>query len=225
VIFGLRDGDEIIATAPLVVAVAAAEEPAGGGEAQAATAPAVEPQAAFESSSGGPAAPPAPAAVLDSQPATDFASATPIAATREQIPAVGTISDPVYPQIESLLFAPASTHAPRFLERYEEAVREFRERYSPPPEESPEARLTDDDMARYNESLHAWLDADERRIATIAADEAWDFGGIQTAWLASGAGYERILGNSADAFARPGLPAVQGVQAQPGLKEGLVSLS
>ena len=40
----------------------------------------------------------------------------------------------------------------------------------------------------------------------------------------SGGGIDRLLPGPGEAFARPGLQALPAIQAQPGLKEGLVSL-
>ena len=138
---------------------------------------------------------------------------------------VGAIEDPIYWSIERLLFAPATSHAPAFLERYAEAVQEFRSRHPAPDELPPEPLPTDEEMASTNAALHAWLDAEDRRLSALAEDEAWDFGGMQANYFNSGGGIDRPIGGTSEAFARPGLPALPALQSQPGLKEGLVTLS
>jgi hypothetical protein len=137
---------------------------------------------------------------------------------------VGHIDDPVYQSIERLLSAPALFHAPAFLERYEEAVREFRARHPVPAEESLEPLPTDEEMARYNTLLHAWLDTDQRRLAASSHVDSGGFGGEQMNYLHAGSGIERLVGGPNESFVRPGLQPVPVIQQQPGLREGLVSL-
>jgi Ca2+-binding RTX toxin-like protein len=232
VLVALRDDDKVVAVAPVVIAVQGAAA-AGDSDAPPAGPPAAheEPPAADQPAPG--AGGPAPALVTSSLIAADpgtIETATTLPA--QEIPApnrppaqVGAIGDAIYQRIDSLLFAPAAAHAPRFIERYAEAVQEFRERH-PAPQDTPPAEPlpSDDDIGRYNAALHAWLDQDARRTQGYSAEHAWDFGGIQTAWFASGGGYERLLGATSYAFERPGLPALKTIQAQPGLQEGLANL-
>jgi len=42
--------------------------------------------------------------------------------------------------------------------------------------------------------------------------------------LGAGNGFEQLLASTTDAFVRPGLPALQSIQARPALSEGLAKL-
>ena len=140
-------------------------------------------------------------------------------------PPVGKIEDAVYQRIGALLAAPPTLHASSFMDRYGEAVREFRERQSAPPPASPNPPPpTDEELGAYNAALHAWLDNDMRRLATLQQPEARDYGGMEMRYASSG-GLEQLLGMTSDAFARPGLPALNKLQPQPGLREGFAELS
>lgn len=138
--------------------------------------------------------------------------------------AVGAIADPGYRQIESLLFAPAATHAPRFMERYADSIREFRERHSTVPERQTIPPPSDEEMGAYNAALHAWLDMDAERRSMVDDWRGSDAGGVTANWFAGGNGFEKLLASTTDAFARPGLPALQSIQVRPGLSEGLGKL-
>jgi hypothetical protein len=217
VLVALRDESGVVAVAPLVIAVDAGDETGGGGGEEP---PPVAPPSMPVSND------PLPARTVLAQ--SDFIDLPVVLpapfAMVDTVPLVGAIDDPVYRSIERLLSAPATLHAPVFLERYAEAVREFRERH-PAPEEAPEDPLpTDDEMAGYNASLHAWLDTDQRRLATATHEGGWDFGGMEMNWVHPGSGIDRLLGGASEAFARPGLPALPVIHQQPGLREGLVSL-
>jgi len=148
-----------------------------------------------------------------------------VAALRGETPfaAVGAIADPGYRQIESLLFAPAATHAPRFMERYTESIREFRERHSIVPDGQTTPLPSDEEMGAYNAAMHAWLDTDAERRST-ADWQGSDGGGVTANWFSTGSGFEQLLASTTDAFTRPGLPALQSIQGRPGLAEGLSKL-
>jgi Ca2+-binding RTX toxin-like protein len=220
VLVALRDESGVVAVAPLVIAVDAGEETGGGGGGGEEQPPPAAPPSVPVSED-----PPPTRTVLTQSDFIDLPAVLPAPfASVDTVPLVGAIDDPVYRSIERLLSAPATLHAPVFLERYAEAVQEFRERH-PAPEEAPEDPLpTDDEMAGYNASLHAWLDADQRRLAAAAHDGGWDFGGMEMNWVHPGSGIDRLLGGGGDAFARPGLPALPVIHQQPGLKEGLAAL-
>jgi Ca2+-binding RTX toxin-like protein len=139
---------------------------------------------------------------------------------------VGKIEDAVYQKIGDLLFAPATLHATGFMDRYTEAVREFRERQSAPEQAVPPAPPpTDEEIGAYNAALHAWLDNDVRRFAGTEHGDARDHGGMEIRHFAAGGGIERLLGVADQAFARPGLPALKTLQPQPGLRDGMSDLS
>lgn len=162
----------------------------------------------------------------DAAPSMVAPGPTPEIAARSTLPApaVGAIADPGYRQIENLLFSPATTHAPRFMERYAESIREFRERAATLPERSTEPLPSDEQMGAYNAALHAWLDNDAARAAASDVSHTEEGGTIPTGWLGTGSGFEQLLASTTDAFVRPGLPALQRIQARPGLSEGLAKL-
>jgi Ca2+-binding RTX toxin-like protein len=139
--------------------------------------------------------------------------------------AVGAIEDETYHRIDSLLGSPATLHASGFLERYSEAVQEFRRRHEAqeaPPDERP---ATDEEMADYNAAMHAWLDRDAHRMARAGAEGPWDFGGFQNAFAHVGAEAERLAASGGQTLSRPGLGGPPSVQREPGLAEGLVKIS
>jgi hypothetical protein len=139
---------------------------------------------------------------------------------------VGRIEDSTYQRIGELLFAPATLHASGFMERYDDAIREFHERQRAPEVPGPTPpQPTDEEMASYNAALHAWLDGDRQRISALGTHENGDSAGPDVRHFAAGAGMERLLGVADEAFARPGLPALKTLQPQPGLREGVSNLS
>jgi hypothetical protein len=150
----------------------------------------------------------------------------PVTTPRSEIsaPAVGAIADPGYRQIESLLFSPAATHAPRFMERYAESIREFRERHSTVPDRQTTPLPTDEEMGAYNAAMHAWLDMDAERRSLLDDWRGSDAGGPSAIWFATGSGFEQLLASTTEAFTRPGLLALQSIQPRPGLTEGLTKL-
>jgi Ca2+-binding RTX toxin-like protein len=220
VLVALRDESGAVAVAPLVISVEG------------------ETNVAPDDNDAAPAPPPAGSPANTDEPAPSLLPATlagfdavPLLVQPGYQPAaegsvqVGAIEDPIYWSIERLLFAPATSHAPAFLERYAEAVQEFRSRHPAPDELPPEPLPTDEEMASYNTALHEWLDAEDRRLSALAGDETWDFGGMHANYFNAGGGIDRLIGGTSEAFARPGLPALPAIQAQPGLKEGLAALS
>jgi Ca2+-binding RTX toxin-like protein len=237
---GLRDGADLIAAAPLVIAVEGTtqvvEPPIEPGPLEVQTAPVEVPATTAEapltsvlpiSSDNAvveipvPLALPLTAAEASSESAFPEAPApladTPAFAARES---VGEIADPVYERVEALLSAPATTHAAGFVQRYADAIREFNERSreaNPPQGEEPPP--SDEEIAAYNAALHAWLDDDHRRVAGAGTEDAWDYGGWADMSVALGKDFS---GNSFlpdQALARPGL-ALRAIHAQPGLSEG-----
>jgi len=221
VLVALRDEQGVVAVTPLVIVVDAGSPPGEepGDEPDSGAGPATEVPAIAEDWT-----PPQ----LPSREGLDIAEIVlqpevlPPAPTPEPI---GVIHDPGYWRIESLLFSPATTHAPAFLERYAEAVEEFRRRHPAPQENEPAEPLpTDEEMARTNAALHAWLDEDSRRLS-MGDDQAQDFGGTQASYFAAGSGIDRLLGATSEALPRPGLPGLPAIHPQPGLREGLANLS
>ena len=110
------------------------------------------------------------------------------------------------------------------MERYADAIREFRERSSTLPERPAEPLPSDEEMGAYNAALHAWLDTDAAKAAAPEISRSGDAGTIPSGWLGGGSGFEQLLASTTDAFARPGLAALHTIQAQPGLSEGLGKL-
>jgi len=110
------------------------------------------------------------------------------------------------------------------MERYAEAIREFRERSSTLPERPADPLPSDEEMGAYNAALHAWLDMDAARTAALEVSRTSDGGAIPSGWLGAGSGFEQLLASTTDAFARPGLAALHSIQSQPGLSEGLGKL-
>jgi hypothetical protein len=108
------------------------------------------------------------------------------------------------------------------MDRYEEAVREFQERQSAPQENAPGP--TEEEIGAYNAALHAWLDEDMERMASMAPNEARDPGAPALPYAQSAGALGRLLGISGDAFSRPGLPESKSLQPRPGLTEGLSEL-
>ncbi len=172
-------------------------------------APASEPAPPFPFSSDVP--PPQSAAATA---ATAPLEPLPSAATAQAPPPIIEPADSVYAAIEARLEIPV--HPMRFdsfVERYQEAVEAFeakrREREAPPEEPPP---LSEDEIARYNTALHAWLDRDAKRAAFLGADESggadW-FGGFQLAGTSLAPEHAHLespgLRNPATALARPGL--------------------
>ncbi len=105
------------------------------------------------------------------------------------------------------------------MERYAEAIREFRERHSTLDERPVDSLPSDEEMGAYNAAMHAWLDMDAAK--TTAPDlNATDAGGVTLSWFAAGSGFERLLAATSDAFARPGLSALPAIYSRPGLNEG-----
>jgi Ca2+-binding RTX toxin-like protein len=236
-LLAMQDASGVAAVAPLVIDVQGSadsgpETPTEEASAPAAAVIAAETPAAqaVESASSGEPAVVNPRREAANSPAPASADEGPSVLSEsaprdaERPTQIGQIQDPVYHQIGDLLFAPATQHASSFVERYAEAVREFRERQRER-EESITPPPTDEEMGRYNEALHAWLDQDAKRLASVQPDEAWDFGGAAPRYFGAGSGMERLLGLSEDAFARPGLAALKPIQAQPGLGEGFAKLS
>jgi hypothetical protein len=158
--------------------------------------------------------PPIAAAAAPSEP-------LPLAAPAQSLPPEIEAADLVYSAIEARLEIPV--HPMRFdsfVERYQEAVEAFeekrREREAPPEEPPP---LSDEEVARYNGALHAWLDRDAKRAAFLGANESggadW-FGGFQLA--------ANSLTPEHAHLERPGLPNPSAALARPGLAEGLSDL-
>jgi hypothetical protein len=145
----------------------------------------------------------------------------PSAATAQAPPPIIEPADSVQAAIDARLEIPV--HPMRFdsfVERYQEAVEAFeakrREREAPPEEPPP---LSEDEIARYNTALHAWLDRDAKRAAFLGADESggadW-FGGFQLAGTSLAPEHAHLE--------RPGLRNPATALARPGLAEGLSDL-
>lgn len=115
------------------------------------------------------------------------------------------------------------TRSAGFMARYAEAIEEFEARRSAVPEPNPTPpALTDDEMARYNDSLHRWLDADARRIAADGyADAGFSGTGVSPLFAIDG-GLSR---GGSSKFGSTPFQTLGGVQDMPGLGEGLRSLS
>lgn len=144
-------------------------------------------------------------------------------ATPPSEPAVGAIEDATYLRIDTLLSGPASTHAPGFMERYSEAIQEFRRRQESTPDPAPgEPPPTDEEMVLYNAAMHAWLDRDAKRLAN--GSDAWDFGGMPSGWFMAGGDEGRASALGGQSLARPSLGGAPTLQRAPGLDEGLVKL-
>jgi hypothetical protein len=111
------------------------------------------------------------------------------------------------------------------MERYAEAIREFRERSAPVEQPPADPLPSDEEMGAYNAALHAWLDRDAERAVALDVSRAWDASSIPTGWVGAGSGFEQLLASTSDAFARPGLGALTRIQAQPGIGEGLTKLA
>jgi hypothetical protein len=219
------DAGGIYSVSPLVILVEApsAEQPAEQPPLQplAKDAPAQSPPLPLLLGAGAP-----PAATLQlSIEVTDFTEPQAPAPERQPLTRLASVDDAMFQRIEALLFAPAATHAPRFMENYSEAIREFRERHKDATEEDPsEPPPTDEEMAAYNVAMHAWLDADARRMTSLAREEVWDFGGVQTHYYGGGPSIEHAPAGGANAFARPELGGMPTIHAQPSLAEGLTQL-
>ncbi|MGQ0651073.1 MAG: putative Ig domain-containing protein [Betaproteobacteria bacterium] len=198
----------------------------------------VEAPAAVATEAAAPAVIEAPLVELPTLRTTTATSTTPSAETfdaplvvvadnRATIPvetSVGAIEDTTYLRIDTLLSGPASTHAPGFMERYSEAIQEFRRRQEEPSDSTPsEPPPTDEEMAMYNAALHAWLDRDAQRLASGVAD-AWDFGGMESGYFLAGAEGDPAPGLGGQGLARPSLGGAPALQRAPGLDEGLVKL-
>lgn len=227
VFVALRDAADVVAVAPLVIAVAEATAAA---------------QSAAESSVSEAATPAVEEAIVDlptlipstASAAGKFSESTVVdlaaPSSGPAIPerqSVGQIDDPVYERVESLLSAPAAAHASSFVERYAEAIREFNERsrQSDPDAAPPPPPPTDEEMAAYNEALHSWLDADRARLAAAPSEESWDFGGWAGPFAASPGNPGGGVAVADQALARPGLPQPRAIHAAPGLAEGMGNLT
>jgi Ca2+-binding RTX toxin-like protein len=249
----LRDAGTVVGAAPLVITVGTLEEGTPAAPTQPApdpvaapaisapgsSAPAQEAHASTRTDSAAPAASEAPSAELPAAARANTATqstsgneggalaSVPVSETRAQLtndPPVGTIEDATYLRIDNLLSSPASTHASGFMERYTEAIQEFRRRQESPSNTPPSDSLpTDDEMAMYNSALHAWLDRDAKRLAS-GAMETWDFGGWANPALFASSDGDRGAGLGGPALTRPSLGAAPTLQRAPGLEEGLVKL-
>ncbi|MBI3370383.1 MAG: hypothetical protein HY017_01330 [Betaproteobacteria bacterium] len=158
---------------------------------------------------------------------TDGPAATDsIAAASSNVSAPGSqnATDSVSQLIDNRLREPVQpARSSSFMARYAEAIEEFEARRSSvmQPDNAPPPP-TDDEMARYNESLHSWLDADARRIAA----EGYADGGYANTGgsplFAIDSGVSRGAGSGAGATP---FQTLGGVQEMPGLGEGLRRLS
>jgi len=231
---GLRDGADLVAAAPLVIALgaasAAAEEPVAPVPEQG-TSPAEIVTPAHASDEGVIIDLPViqAAARAETTTAGDVTIASfvaGVAITAPDAAPVGRIEDPVYERVESLLSAPATTHATSFVERYAEAIREFNERSRAADPSAPAAPPppTDEEIGAYNEALQAWLDDDRRRIEAYGVDDGWDLG-WSAGTLAAGAHRIGLSLQEDQGLARPGLPALRAIHATPGLAEGVKNLT
>ena len=132
--------------------------------------------------------------------------------------------DPVAQLIDERLREPVQpARSSGFMSRYADAIEEFEARRSAvsEPDNTPPPP-TDDEMARYNESLHRWLDADARRIAAEGVD---DGGYANTGRSPLFAVDNGVFPGSSTGTGRAPFQTLGGVQEMPGLGEGLRRLS
>lgn len=137
---------------------------------------------------------------------------------------IGTSSDPVYREIDARLDVLLQAGRANLSERYAEAVEEFERRRKVAPEQ-PAEEVPGDEVARWNDAMHAWH-ARHPDFGSIGAgmDGTWTAG-----WGAIAAGGaslgELLRAANGPALSNPhALPGVSGAGAAPGLGEGLAVL-
>ncbi|MGE3676892.1 MAG: calcium-binding protein [Burkholderiales bacterium] len=172
---------------------------------------------------------PAPSAG-GSSPSFD-ASATfslPAYATQD-LPLVGTPSDPVYREIDARLDVLLQAGRANLSETYAQAIEEFarRRRQREGEESSPEPEApSGEEIGRWNEALHAWH-------ARHPGFETGDAGAQDGVWSSGWGGLagggpsldELLVAGGRNPLGNPyALPRVSGAQAAPGLTEGIAVL-
>ncbi len=147
----------------------------------------------------------------------------------QDLPPVGTPSDPVYREIDARLDVLLQAGRANLSETYAQAIEEFarrrRQREGEASAPEPEAP-TGEEIGRWNEALHAW----HARHPGFDSGDAGSQDGVWTSGWGSLAGGgpsldELLLAGGRHHIGNPyALPQLGGAQAAPGLREGIASL-
>jgi len=137
-------------------------------------------------------------------------------------PSIGTSFDPVYREIDARLDTLLQAGRANLSERYADAIEEFERRRKVDPEAPAEQQPTGDEVARWNDAMHAWHAQHPR----FESGEAETDGAWSTGWGAIAAGSaslgELLGASTGPALGNPhALPGLAGAGAAPGLREGL----
>ncbi len=159
----------------------------------------------------------------EAQGRAGFATPDDDARMQEVIARVGESFDPVYREIDARLDVLLQAGRAAFSERYAEAIVEFNRRF--PPEVAPAPPPTDDELASWNDTMHAWHAANP----TFDVGESGRADGTWIAGWGSPTGGstsldELVAAGGTPALSNPLAARLQGVKAAPGLAEGLSDL-
>jgi Ca2+-binding RTX toxin-like protein len=143
-----------------------------------------------------------------------------ITETASSLPLSGP--EAIFEAIEARLDVPVQPmRTASFIERYAEAIEAFEARRRAR-EVPAEEELSPEEIGRYNEALHAWLDRDAERLAAGRAEEGFDWAPDRFFSIYAGV---RDLHAEPETLARPGLQGAIRSLDPPGLREGLRDLS